>query len=106
MDLLAPELICAEFANAVWSIAHSRQIDAARARLIVDEFRAGHPLRLRAIEPLMADATEIALRLDHPVYDCFYLALARAEGCQLVTADERLQRVVRGTPLEPLVVPL
>ncbi|WP_255518572.1 hypothetical protein [Synechococcus sp. CBW1006] len=29
--------------------------------------------------------------LDHPVYDCLYLALARREAAVLLTADQRLQ---------------
>jgi predicted nucleic acid-binding protein len=103
VELLAPEMLCAEFANAVWSMVRSRVIDRATAREIVAEFLIRRRIALRPTEPLMADATDIALRLGHPVHDCFYLALARAEGCRLVTADERLQRAVQGTPLEPLV---
>jgi predicted nucleic acid-binding protein len=30
---------------------------------------------------------EIAISTKQAVYDCFYLALAEAEGCELVTAD-------------------
>jgi predicted nucleic acid-binding protein len=32
----------------------------------------------------------LAIRLKHPIYDCFYLALAERERCALVTADARL----------------
>jgi predicted nucleic acid-binding protein len=37
----------------------------------------------------MEAATRIAIDLDHPAYDCFYLALAVDNDCQFVTADER-----------------
>lgn len=30
------------------------------------------------------------LRHDHPIYDCFYLALALKEDAPLVTADRKL----------------
>ena len=40
--------------------------------------------------PLVRRATRLAVRLDHSVYDCIYLALAMEEGCQLVTADRPL----------------
>lgn len=40
------------------------------------------------------------------VYDCLYLALAVREGCQMVTADERLYNRLQGTPLAPHIVTL
>ena len=48
------------------------------------------------IEPdrqLQAEALALACHLDHPVYDCVYLALARREAALLVTADKRLQQL-------------
>jgi predicted nucleic acid-binding protein len=35
----------------------------------------------------------LACHLDHPVYDCLYLALARREAAILLTDDQRLQRL-------------
>jgi predicted nucleic acid-binding protein len=37
-------------------------------------------------EPAMALARE----LDHSVYDCVYLALARRRGARLVTSDQKM----------------
>jgi predicted nucleic acid-binding protein len=34
----------------------------------------------------------LAVELDHPAYDCVYLALALAKDCKLATADEHLRR--------------
>jgi len=42
------------------------------------------------VEDLRNRALELAIELDHPIYDCFYLALAERERCPLVTADKRL----------------
>ena len=39
----------------------------------------------------------IAGQLDHPGYDCLYLALAEAEQADLVTADTRLVGKVQAT---------
>ena len=55
-------------------------------------------LEFRPTAPLASRAIELALELDHPVYDCFYLALAEAEKTELVTADLRLEGRVRSTP--------
>jgi predicted nucleic acid-binding protein len=48
----------------------------------------------------------IAGELDHPVYDCFYLALAELERTILVTADTRLLGKVGSTSWEERVVDL
>ncbi len=39
---------------------------------------------------LAANACKLSLALDHPVYDCVYIALARRLAAPLVTADRRL----------------
>jgi predicted nucleic acid-binding protein len=38
------------------------------------------------------------------VYDCIYIALAEREGCELITADEKLVRNLQ--PFFPFIVPL
>jgi predicted nucleic acid-binding protein len=35
-------------------------------------------------------ALAIAINLNHPIYDCFYLALAQRERCAIITADAKL----------------
>lgn len=40
-------------------------------------------------------ALALATRLDHPAYDCLYLALALSRGAALATADARFARVLR-----------
>jgi predicted nucleic acid-binding protein len=47
---------------------------------------------------LAASASRLAVDLDHPVYDCFYLALAVQEQAPVVTADRRFYNVVRAQP--------
>src|SRR6185437_13955244 len=63
------------------------------------------PLRLRELidrvvpsAELAPSAADIALQLDHPVYDCFYLALAERREIELLTADRRLVRKAAGSP--------
>jgi predicted nucleic acid-binding protein len=87
--LLAPDLILAEAGNAFWK--------AVRAGLILrkDAVAALERLpktfdRLVPLSLLYEDAARLSFELDHPVYDCFYLALAEREGVPLVTADKRL----------------
>jgi predicted nucleic acid-binding protein len=44
---------------------------------------------------LLESATSIAIELDHPAYDCVYIALAAASSWRFVTADDRLLRTLR-----------
>ena len=90
--VLAPELMLTEVANALWRLQRAGQLEVdglqrrlSRAVELVD-----------VIEPdrhLQAEALALACHLDHPVYDCLYLALARREAALLVTADKRLQQL-------------
>jgi predicted nucleic acid-binding protein len=51
-------------------------------------------------------AFAMALELGHPVYDCFYLALAERRRTQLVTADSRLLARLKDSPFLRLMQPL
>jgi predicted nucleic acid-binding protein len=39
-----------------------------------------------------------AMEMEHPLYDCFYLALAVTRATRLVTTDEHFLRKVEATP--------
>jgi predicted nucleic acid-binding protein len=71
---------------------------AAAVREIVKAFE-----ELVPVSVLRDRALAIAIELRHPVYDCFYLALAERSTAPLVTADERLIRRCADTPFETLV---
>jgi predicted nucleic acid-binding protein len=45
-------------------------------------------MKLLPTRSLLESATRIAIDLDHPAYDCLYLALAVENDCRFVTADE------------------
>ena len=87
--LIAPELILAEVGNALWRGCRVGRISAADAREAMRHLPAQFE-RLFGLAELADSALALALRRDHPVYDCFYVALALREGAPLVTADRRL----------------
>jgi predicted nucleic acid-binding protein len=74
------------------------EIDQAQARRVVAAVSAGGEPELRPSAPLAVRAFHLAERLDHPIYDCVYLALAEALDTALVTADGRFATAV-GTTL-------
>jgi len=53
------------------------------------------PVTLTAGRRLLGPALDLALELQHPVYDCLYLALAVERDIPLVTADEKLAKAAR-----------
>ena len=62
-------------------------------------------MRFVPLDDLREPALEMAIELRHPIYDCFYLALAQRQRCALVTADRRFLRVaklVTGVEARPL----
>lgn len=67
---------------------------ATTLRLRGSVIEESHPPMVRLPPPAIGHA----LNLDHPVYDCFYLALAEAEKTELVTADLRRAGCVPSTP--------
>ena len=48
---------------------------------------------------LVERAARIALELDHPIYDCLYLACAEATDSAVITADRRFADKAVGRPL-------
>ena len=93
--LLAPDLLAVEVANVLWVKVRRGELQPAQAgRAIAAVCGRGEP-QLRASTPLLSAAFELAVTLEHPVYDCVYLALARAADDVLCTADGALARAVR-----------
>jgi predicted nucleic acid-binding protein len=51
---------------------------------------------------LFPRAFDIASQTRASVYDALYVALAEREGCDLVTADDKLMKVLAGFPIVSL----
>ena len=50
---------------------------------------------LQSVTEMVERALEFALQRNTSIFDSFYVLLAIREGCQLVTADERLYNGLR-----------
>lgn len=104
-NLVAPEFLPLECGNALWMRAR-RGLMLSEDVLIVMEQLLAAPIRLVAGKELIRSALALAARLDHPIYDCGYLALARTENVPVVTADARFVAAVRrskGPALPPIL---
>ena len=100
--LLAPDLIIAECANVAWRRVRDGLISREQAEASLEALPAWFELLTPAAQ-LHEAAFGIAYTLNHPVYDCLYIALAAREAVPLVTADAALFRRVRNTPWEALI---
>jgi predicted nucleic acid-binding protein len=88
-QMIAPTLIAAEIGSAMRKHVAAKNISEAEAMSalklatrIVD--------RLVPLPELSERALQLSIVLQHPIYDCFYLALAEREDAALVTADVTL----------------
>jgi predicted nucleic acid-binding protein len=89
--LIAPDIVIAEMANAAWRGTTFHDMSRETATDMVREATRFFS-ELVPSASLKNRAFAIALELRHPVYDCFYLALAELRNLTFVTADARLLR--------------
>ena len=103
--LVAPDLVVAEVTNAAWKLVRAGEISGEHGARIAAAVPAAFSALVGAAR-LSARAFALAHELDHPVYDCLYLALAEVEDVRMVTADRRLLARLRGSGWEELARPL
>jgi len=92
-DLVSPDFLDLEVANALTGILRSRKID--RVQLAFALARASSlPIARAPTLPLVPAATELSVRLYASFFDCLYLALAIDRSDVLVTADLKFVNAV------------
>jgi predicted nucleic acid-binding protein len=92
--LIAPSLVIAELGNALWKKCRLGATARTQAIRAIEQAPEHFEALFEQAE-LRARALELALDLNHPIYDCFYLALALRENAPLVTADARLREAAQ-----------
>lgn len=104
-EIHAPRLMASEVANALWNKTRRGEItrnEASTLLLAMPEM----PVLWNADESVCADALRLALTLDHPAYDCMYLALAHRVGAAVVSEDSRFADKLEPTERGRLVMTL
>lgn len=95
----ASELWLAECANVLWKRHRRGELDDAAVAARLD-FLSRAPVRTAAIHEDIEQASRLTLALNHPIYDCLYLALALRIDAPLVTDDRGLARAAARGGLE------
>ncbi len=94
----APDLIGPELGNTVWKKVRRQEITADEATEILTAFpKVG--VEIYPSGTLLIAASDLAVALEHTVYDSLYLALAIALDCALITADRKFHASVCETAL-------
>lgn len=102
--LIAPELVIGEMCNAAWRLWRIGRMTREQVGIVAEQ--SGRVFERVGLDGLAGRASDIALALDHPAYDCFYLALAEQRDATMVTADKRLIARISGTEWQDRVVAL
>ncbi|MFT4182877.1 MAG: type II toxin-antitoxin system VapC family toxin [Rhizobium sp.] len=90
----APDLLTAECASILWKKTQRNELTSGEAAMAAKLLERSN-IELFGMRSLLATATEVAVSLGHPAYDCMYICLAASHNWRFVTADERLLRLVQ-----------
>ena len=91
--------------NVLWKRVRRHELDLPDALILMERVES-----FVTVAPASSEVNRMALdfatRVDHPAYDCLYLALASSLGTKLVTADKRFANKVRTAGLGHLIAAL
>lgn len=96
-ELIAPDLVLVELLNAGWKAQRMGAITEAQFAAIA-ELAPSLFSELVPAAALLSSAQRWCRQLDHPAYDCLYLALAEQRSAVLLTQDQRLLRKLESVP--------
>ena len=99
LERFAPDFVLVELANVFWKKARLGEIGDPQP-YFQELHRVREAVVLSPSSDLIERAAQIAAQIDHPVYDCLYIACAEATGSTLITADRRLTDAVANRGLD------
>jgi predicted nucleic acid-binding protein len=95
-ELIAPSFFPMECGYSLFRAQNKRLIVPGQPRTLLTSIMVHCPA-LKSVTHLLPRAVEITERHGVGFYDSFYIALAEAEACDLVTADAKLVRALKST---------
>ncbi|HBI41546.1 MAG TPA: hypothetical protein DDY78_01650 [Planctomycetales bacterium] len=90
-EFLAPDVFPVEVGHALTKAERRKTISVGLAWIHATDILSTSP-QLLSYLPLFDRAIVISSAARIAVYDCLYVALAEREGCEFITADDRLIR--------------
>lgn len=95
-SLAAPEFCLVELANIIWKKVRQGILPPDDGQAVTPFLRRSG-MRFVPTETLLDDAFELAGELDHPVYDCLYVAAMDSLQARFVTWDKPLHAKLAGS---------
>jgi predicted nucleic acid-binding protein len=103
IELFAPDVFPLEIAHALTRAERQGRITPAEGALLLADVLTTAPQLFPSLR-LLPRAYAISSQMRIGVHDCLDVALAEQEGCELITADDRLVRALQAG--YPFIVPL
>ena len=101
-ELVAPDLLPIEVGNVLWKKIRATDLTADQAFERFDGLgKMG--IQIVGTGSIQSQAIQLAVETGRTVYDSLFLALAVAEDCRLVTADEHFVNALHATRCAPRV---
>lgn len=102
-ELIAPDVFPIELAHSLTRAERQGRLSPPEASILLADVLLTGP-QLHPSLTLLSQAVTISSQARIGVYDCLHVALAQQEGCQFVTADNRLINGLR--PSFPFITEL
>ena len=103
VELLAPDFFPVEFAHSITRAERQRRITPMEGATFMVDVLGALPQLFPSL-PLLLRAYEVSSQVRIGIYDCVYVAPAESEGCDFITADDRLVRNLQSQ--FPFIIPL
>lgn len=103
--LFAPQLMSLEVGNALRNKTRRGELENWEAEDLASSI-SEFAVDWITDEELVVEALRLSLTLNHPIYDCSYLALANQIGATVVTADKQFLQAVAKTEHQDSVAAL
>ena len=88
-QMIAPDFMLIEISNIFWKKIKRGEMTELECENALYYMTQGPISYFRTDSSLLFHAMHIANRMDHPIYDCIYLALAEQQAASVVTADKK-----------------
>ena len=92
--IVVPDFALLEVTNALWAGVHDGGSSTDDALYLFHKLER-FEFDVRPLHPWIERALVIACAIDHPIYDCVYLAIAEEFDIPFVTADRRFLTALR-----------